>query len=39
MQTMQKDARFEQLVNAYSSWLYRYAFWLTNDRSAAEDLV
>ena len=39
MQTMQKDARFEQLVNAYSSWLYRYAYWFTSDRSAAEDLV
>ena len=36
---MQRDARFEQLVNAYSGWLYRYAYWLTSDRNAAEDLV
>lgn len=36
---MRKEIRFEQLVNAYSSWLYRYAYWLTSERSAAEDLV
>lgn len=34
-----KQARFENLVNAYSPWLYRYAYWLSGEKSAAEDLV
>jgi len=34
-----KEARYENLVNAYSPWLYRYAFWLSGEKSAAEDLV
>ena len=36
---MHKHARFEQLVKAYSGWLYRYAYWLAGDRQTAEDLV
>ena len=34
-----KQAKFEHLVNAYSSWLYRYAYWITGDRTVAEDLL
>lgn len=34
-----KQTRYENLVNAYSPWLYRYAYWLSGERSAAEDLV
>lgn len=30
---------FEQLVKAYASDLFRYAFWLSKDRDIAEDLV
>jgi len=30
---------FETLVSSYSRDLYRYAYWLCNDRSLAEDLV
>lgn len=30
---------FEQLVKAYASDLYRYAFWLAKERTVAEDLV
>jgi RNA polymerase sigma-70 factor (ECF subfamily) len=33
------DARFEAMVNAYSSDLYRYAYWLCRSRQLAEDLV
>jgi len=31
--------RYEFLVEAYSATLYRYAYWLTKDAGAAEDLV
>lgn len=31
--------RFNELVNAYSKDLYRYAYWLAGDRHTAEDLV
>lgn len=34
-----KQARYESLVNAYSSWLYRYAYWLCGEKTTAEDLV
>lgn len=30
---------FEEFVNSYSDDLYRYGFWLTKDRTIAEDLV
>jgi len=30
---------FEDFVNSYSDDLYRYGFWLTKDRTIAEDLV
>lgn len=33
------QARFEALVQAYSSEIYRFAYWLTRDRARAEDLV
>ena len=32
-------ARFEALVNALAAELYRFAYWLSRDRSRAEDLV
>ena len=35
----QKQIQYENLVNAYSSWLYRYAYWLCGDKTIAEDLV
>ena len=34
-----KQTRFEALVHALSTDLYRYAFWLCRDQSRAEDLV
>lgn len=34
-----KQTRFEQMVGAYSSDLFRYAAWLCGDQSVAEDLV
>jgi len=34
-----KRARYENLVNAYSGWLYRYAYWLCGEPAGAEDLV
>ena len=34
-----KRTRFEALVRAYSTELYRYAYWLCRDRFTAEDLV
>ena len=34
-----KQSRFENLVRAYSTELYRYAYWLCRDRFVAEDLV
>jgi len=34
-----KRIRFENLVHAYSGWLYRYAYWLCGDTASAEDLV
>lgn len=35
----EKQVRYENLVNAYSSWLYRYAYWLCGSKATAEDLV
>lgn len=35
----QKQIRYENLVNAYSSWLYRYAYWLCGEKATSEDLV
>jgi RNA polymerase sigma-70 factor, ECF subfamily len=34
-----KQSKFEDLVRAYSSELYRYGYWLCRDRFQAEDLV
>jgi RNA polymerase sigma-70 factor (ECF subfamily) len=34
-----RQARFENLVNGYSDWLFRYAYWLCGERATAEDLV
>ncbi len=36
---MDRQNRFETLVKAYSSDLYRFAFWLCNNHSIADDLV
>lgn len=35
----EKHRRFESLVGAYSSDLYRFAYWLCADHSIADDLV
>ena len=35
----ERQARYEHLVHAYSGWLYKYAYWLSRDKAAAEDLV
>jgi RNA polymerase sigma-70 factor, ECF subfamily len=34
-----KESKFASLVRAYSTELYRYAYWLSRDRFVAEDLV
>jgi RNA polymerase sigma-70 factor, ECF subfamily len=34
-----KQSKFESLVRAYSTELYRYAYWLCRDRHTAEDIV
>ncbi len=39
MADAEREKRYENLVQAYSSWLYRYAYWLAGDSSTADDLV
>ena len=39
MSRAEKQKQYENLVQAYSSWLYRYAYWLAGDKATAEDLV
>jgi len=39
MSRAEKEKQYENLVQAYSSWLYRYAYWLCGEKSTAEDLV
>jgi len=34
-----KQSKFESMVRAYSTELYRYAYWLCRDRHTAEDVV
>ena len=34
-----RQSKFESLVRAYSTELYRYAYWLCRDRHTAEDVV
>ncbi len=34
-----RQARFQQLISVYMDDLFRYAYWLTHDKSVAEDLV
>ena len=34
-----KQARYKNLVEAYSGRLYRYAYWLCGEKATAEDLV
>ncbi len=36
---MNKTHFFEKLVRAYTSDMYRYAFWLSKDKTVSEDLV
>ena len=38
-QREQKQVTFEQLVKQWSSDLYRFAYWLSKEKGAAEDLV
>ena len=35
----EKQQRYEALVHAFQADIFRYAFWLTQDRSIAEDIV
>ncbi|MGH6894219.1 MAG: sigma-70 family RNA polymerase sigma factor [Dongiaceae bacterium] len=39
MDTVKRERKFEALVVAYGRTLYRYAYWLCKDATAAEDLV
>ena len=39
MADAERQMRYENLVKAYSSWLYRYGYWLAGDKATAEDLV
>lgn len=39
MGLMTRERKFEAVVTAYGRTLYRYAFWLSKDANAAEDLV
>ncbi len=39
MTTAEKQKKHENLVHAYSGWLYRYAYWISGDRTVSEDLV
>ncbi|MFT7687886.1 MAG: RNA polymerase sigma-70 factor (ECF subfamily) [Candidatus Azotimanducaceae bacterium] len=34
-----KEALYANLVDAYSTWLYRYAYWLCGEKATSEDLV
>lgn len=34
-----RETRFQQLIGIYMKDLFRYAYWLTSDKSIAEDLV
>ncbi len=37
--TPTREARFQQIIAIYMGDLFRYAYWLTHDRSVADDLV
>ena len=39
MPAVDQNKKYENLVHAYSGWLYRYAYWLAGDKATAEDLV
>lgn len=39
MDMIDKESRYAHLVNAYSPWLYRYAYWLSGEKATSEDLV
>ena len=39
MSTIQKQQRYEALVQVYHKELYRFAYWLCKDASIAEDVV
>jgi RNA polymerase sigma-70 factor (ECF subfamily) len=34
-----REARFQQMIGIYMKDMFRYAYWLTHDKSVAEDLV
>lgn len=36
---LDKKTRYQNLVVAYSPWLYRYAYWISGEKTASEDLV
>ena len=36
---LDKQTRYQNLVKAYSPWLYRYAYWISGEKTASEDLV
>ena len=39
MASAETQKKYENLVHAYSAWLYRYAYWIAGDKHTAEDLV
>lgn len=39
MSTAERQKKYENLVHAYSGWLYRYAYWICGDKTVSEDLV
>ena len=39
MSKADRQKKYENLVQAYSGWLYRYAYWLAGDKHTSEDLV
>ncbi|MCB1645406.1 MAG: sigma-70 family RNA polymerase sigma factor [Pseudomonadales bacterium] len=39
MSDQSRQRRYQNLVEGYSGWLYRYAYWITGDATTAEDLV
>ncbi len=39
MSQYDRQKKYENLVHAYSGWLFRYAYWISGDRTVSEDLV
>lgn len=39
MSQYDRQKKYENLVHAYSGWLFLYAYWISGDRTVSEDLV